>query len=65
MLEREREKRKPSFSLRFTGFRRLEFDSPRVKATLRNESYVWVPESQDFADSCHGRVIRNQQYLYP
>ena len=30
-------------------FCRSELDRPRVKATLCNESYVWVLESQDFA----------------
>ena len=30
------------------GFHRSEFDSPRVKAALRDESYAWVLKSQDF-----------------
>ena len=42
-------KEKQPFSCDFTGFCRLELGKPRVKAALRNESYAWVPESQDFA----------------
>ena len=51
MLERERERREKKVSLSgaFTRFCRLEFGRPRVKAALRDESYAWVPESQDFA----------------
>ena len=32
------------------GFCLSEFDSPRVKAALCDESYEWVPESQDFTN---------------
>ena len=49
MRESEREKKKASFSLRFTSFRRSDLVGLRVKVALRDESYVWVPESQDFA----------------
>ena len=50
--ERERERReknKASFSGDFTRFCLTELSSPRVKVALRDESYAWVPESQDFA----------------
>ena len=47
--EREREREKAIFSLRFTGFRRLDLVKSRIKADLREEGYVWVPKSQDFA----------------
>ena len=30
-------------------FCRSELGRPRVKAALRDESYAWVPKSQDFA----------------
>ena len=43
--ERERETR---FSLRFTSFRRSDLVGSRVKVALQDESFVWVPESQDF-----------------
>ena len=46
--ERERGKESKHFSGDFTGFYRSELDRPKVKAALRNESYAWVPESQDF-----------------
>ena len=49
---REREKggrKKASFFGDFTRFCRSELGKPRVKAALRDESYTWVPESQDFA----------------
>ena len=45
--EREREReRKAIFSFRFTGFRRLDLVRSRIKVNLRDEGYVWVPESQ-------------------
>ena len=47
-VERNREggrERKPSFSLRFKGFHRSELGSPRIKVDLRDEGYVWIPES--------------------
>ena len=48
--EREREgRKKASFSGDFTRFCRSELGKPRVKAALRDESYAWVPESQDLA----------------
>ena len=31
------------------GFHQSEFDSLRVKAVLHDESYAWIPESEDFA----------------
>ena len=31
------------------GFCWSELGRPRVKVVLRDESYAWVPESQDFA----------------
>ena len=46
--EKEREESKP-LSGDFTGFCRSELGRPRVKAALRDESYAWVLESQDFA----------------
>ena len=46
--ERERE-RNPSFSLRFTGFRRSKLNSQRIKVDLRDEGYAWIPESPDSA----------------
>ena len=51
MLEREREEgeEKKHFSGDFTGFCRSELYKLRVKATLRDDSYAWVPESQNFA----------------
>ena len=50
MLERERERggrKKSSFIGDFTGWSKLE--RPRVKAIIRDKSYTWVPELQDFA----------------
>ena len=53
MLEREREREegeeKQLFSGDFMGFCRSELGRPRLKAALQDESYAWVPESQDFA----------------
>ena len=46
--ERERKEKQPFFG-DFTGFCRSELDRTRVKAALRDESYTWVLESQDFA----------------
>ena len=40
---------KTIFFLRFTGFRRSNLISPRIKVDLRDEGYAWVPESQDYA----------------
>ena len=49
MIEREREKNeKQPFSSDFTGFCQLELNRTRVKAALRDKSYAWVLESQDF-----------------
>ena len=50
-LERERERRekKASFSGDFTRFCRSELGRLRIKAALCDESYTWVPKSQDFA----------------
>ena len=31
------------------GFCWSEFNNPRIKVDLRDESYAWVSESQDFA----------------
>ena len=42
--ERERKEKKP-----FYGDFRSKLGRTRVKATLRDKSYAWVPESQDFA----------------
>ena len=47
--ERGREEKKQPFFGDFTGFCRLELNRTRVKAALRDESYTWVLESQDFA----------------
>ena len=50
MIERERERiEKQPFSDDFMRFFRSELDRTRVKAALRDESYAWVLESQDFA----------------
>ena len=50
MIERERErKEKQPFSGDFTGFYRSKLDMTRVKAALRDQSYAWLLESQDFA----------------
>ena len=50
-LERERggRKKKVSFFGDFMRFYRSELGRTRVKAALRDESYAWVPESQDLA----------------
>ena len=40
--------KKASFFDDFTGFCQSELGRPRVKTALRDESYAWVPESQDF-----------------
>ena len=60
MIERERErggggggggwKEKPHFSGDFKGFCWSELGRTRVKAALRDESYAWILESQDFAN---------------
>ena len=48
--ERERrEKEKATFSSDFIGFCRSELGKPKVEPALRDESYAWVLESQDFA----------------
>ena len=47
--EREEGEKKASFSSNFTRFCQSELSRPRVKAALRDESYAWVPELQDFA----------------
>ena len=54
MRERERErggreKKQASFSDNFTRFCRSKLGRLRVKDALRDESYAWVSESQDFA----------------
>ena len=46
----KREMKNQNFSLRSTEFRRLEFVEPRTKVHLLDKGYVWVPETQDFAD---------------
>ena len=46
--ERERREKKTNFSGDFIGFCQSELGKPRVKAALRDESYAWVPKSQDF-----------------
>ena len=38
-----------NLSLRFTEFGWSEFIGPRTKVHLLDESYAWVPKSQDFA----------------
>ena len=48
MLEIESREKKASFSENFTRYCPSELGRPRVKAALRDESYAWVPESQDF-----------------
>ena len=47
--ERERGKKRKPFSSDFNGFCRSELGKPIVKFALRDESYTWVLESQDFA----------------
>ena len=47
------EKRKiknQNLSLRSTEFRQLKFVEPITKVLLLDESYVWVPKTQDFAE---------------
>ena len=49
---RDRERggrKKASFFNDFTGFCWSELGRPRVKVALRDESYVWIMESQDFS----------------
>ena len=41
--------KKASFFGYFTRFCWSELDRPRVKVALHDESYVWLPKSQDFA----------------
>ena len=57
-IEREEGEKNASFSDDFTRFYQSELGKSRVKAALRDESYVWVPESQDFTkvqgSSFHG-----------
>ena len=38
-----------------------ELDRPRVKVALRDESYAWVPESQDFAKVQGSGFHENQE----
>ena len=38
-----------NLSLRFTEIDWSEFIGPRTKVHLLDESYAWVPKSQDFA----------------
>ena len=47
--EREMREKKSKFLCNFTRFCLSKLGRSRVKATLRDESYAWVPESQDFA----------------
>ena len=63
MIERERERGKKSkhFSGDFTGFCRLKLGRWRVTAALRDESYAWVLESQDFAKVQGSRFHRNRE----
>ena len=52
MARRELERggrKKESFSSDFTGFFRSKLSRLGVKVALRDESYTWVLESQDFA----------------
>ena len=53
MIERERErergKKSKPFSGDFMGFCRSKLGRPRVKVALRDKSYAWALESQDFA----------------
>ena len=71
----EKRRKKGEEKGNFPTFRRSKLDGRRVKVDPRNESYAWEPKSWSFVklhdvenfptDSCHSRVIRNQQYLYP
>ena len=42
-------KEKQHFSDDFTRFFRSELGKTIIKVVLRDKSYAWVPESQDFA----------------
>ena len=64
--KRERERiEEVSFSLPFTSFRRSELDRPGVKVALRvalrDESYAWVPQSQDVAKAQGSGFFGNQE----
>ena len=62
MREREREKRKrASFSLRFTSFRRSDLIGSRVKVALRDKRYAWVQESEDFTKVQSSSFHKNRE----
>ena len=51
--EREGEKeRRPSFSLRFSEFRRSKFIKLRVKVHLLDVGYAYIPKMRDFTEGC-------------
>ena len=45
--KKRKEKRNPSFYLRFTEFRQSEFAEPRVKVYLLDEGYAWVQKQNE------------------
>ena len=53
-LEREGEKKNTNFSLRSTEFCRSKLVEPGTKVHLLDESYAWVPKTQDFAKDSSG-----------
>ena len=70
MREREREEgeKQASFSEDFTRFCRSELGKPRVEVALRDESYMWVPESENFAkvqgSGFHGNQVSREITLF-
>ena len=56
----DRKERTPSFSLRSTEFRQLEFIEPRVKVQLLNEVYAWVPKMREFTENPKEEISGNQ-----
>ena len=50
-----------SFSGDFMRFCTSELGRPRVKVALRDQSYVWVPKSQDFAKAQGSGFHRNRE----
>ena len=49
------------FFLRFMEIGSSEFVGPRTKSALRDESYAWVPKTQDFAESS-GKSLENPNF---
>ena len=49
------------FHFRFTRFRRSDLVGSRVEVASREESYAWVPESQDFTKVQSSGFHKNQE----